>query len=101
VAEIMAKVIKRVESHSSDIPASEITNINLEFGRHSKVLQIGLADLEGARVIDRRDFDHALRTGLGDDDDLFRSVKDLIASSMPERRRNGPIYVSTLFLWNP
>jgi hypothetical protein len=52
VAEIMAKVIKRVESHSTDIPASEIVNIDLEFGPYSKVLQIGLADLEGARVID-------------------------------------------------
>jgi hypothetical protein len=52
VAERMAKVIKRVESHSTDIPASEIVNVDLEVGPHSKVLQIGLANLEGARALD-------------------------------------------------
>ncbi|KAJ5168065.1 uncharacterized protein N7482_003659 [Penicillium canariense] len=51
---IMAKVIERVETDGkANIPASEIVNIDLEFGLFSReVLQIGLANLEGARVLD-------------------------------------------------
>lgn len=50
---IMANVIKRVESRSTDIPASEIVNIDLEFGIHSHdVYQIGLANLGGATELD-------------------------------------------------
>jgi len=54
MAQIMAKAIKRVESESeARIPASKMVNIDLEFSPVSKeVLQIGLADLEGASVLD-------------------------------------------------
>jgi hypothetical protein len=50
--EFMAKIIKRMESNGN-IPASEVVNIDLEFGvRSREVLQIGLADLQGKGVLD-------------------------------------------------
>jgi hypothetical protein len=51
--------------------------------------------LGACRPVFRRDFDNALRTGLGGNDNLFRSVKDSMSSPMPERHQNSPIDVST------
>jgi hypothetical protein len=46
----MAKIMKRVGFDGTDLPASEIVNIDLEFSICSReVLQIGLADLESRR----------------------------------------------------
>lgn len=53
--------------------------------------------LGASRLVFRQAFDHALRTGLGDDNELFRSVKDSMPSPMPERCRNATIDVSTPF----
>ncbi|KAJ5814748.1 hypothetical protein N7474_006525 [Penicillium riverlandense] len=51
---IMARVLERMESDSkTNIPASEIVNIDLETAFFSrKVLQIGLANLQGEKALD-------------------------------------------------
>jgi hypothetical protein len=50
--ESMAEIIKSMES-KGNILASEVVNIDLEFGvRSREVLQIGLADLQGKGVLD-------------------------------------------------
>ncbi|KAJ5972043.1 uncharacterized protein N7479_001961 [Penicillium vulpinum] len=50
--EAMAKIL-RMKSGKSTIPASQVVNIDLEFGWGSReVYQIGLADLEARKVLD-------------------------------------------------
>lgn len=46
VTEIIAKVMKRVESDSTDILASEIVNIDLEFRPHSSQSDIFISLIE-------------------------------------------------------
>ncbi|KAK4865142.1 hypothetical protein LT330_001765 [Penicillium expansum] len=51
---VMADIIRRIESdNKAKIPASEVVNIDLEFSFYSQaVLQVGLADLAGNKVLD-------------------------------------------------
>ncbi|KAJ6083947.1 hypothetical protein N7486_010747 [Penicillium sp. IBT 16267x] len=52
MTEIAAKATKRMHTNGgTDITASEIANIDLEFGFSKRVLQIGLADLKGDNVL--------------------------------------------------
>jgi hypothetical protein len=45
MTEIMAKVMKRVESDSTNIPASEIVNIDLKFRPHSSQSDIFISHI--------------------------------------------------------